>query len=690
MSPSTLSEAVEQATNYEFAHFDGKPTKHSPPRNDWRNNGSITANHGEKKQSSGATNTSKPKNNWKKDAICHNCGVKGHISPEFPSKDQRANKDANHYVSGSFYAILEVQALASRDGNIKKNISIVIDNGSSLNGISEEPACALDLEVHEDTDDMMNVDLGYGQTVQQPRRTAEMILEVPGFAAMRSRFQVMPIPEQKYVLLGMIWLREQNSEIDWGSLTLRLRARSADPPIVLKTPPVRSTRIVANRRRARHHQSREIFHFYRQHGHDARHGHTMLISLKSLAKEMRKGNVEHVFVVNPLDSEKAERFKQQGWEALKYNPTYDVLLKYKDTVFRTELPITIPPIREGIEHEIKLKPGVKLISVSKWRQSPEQRKVVQEWTEDMVNAGIIRPSISLFPAPTFWVKKPVGWRIVHDYRQLNAATFLPAIPMPREEDTFDVMNKSQWFSCMDLLWGYYQVKLRESDIPFTAFSTPDGLFEYLVTHMGLSESHGTFNRLLQRVFSDLRNVMRIYFDDIYVFTRSADIDVHIAALDRVLQRCEEQELYVKLAKYQFCVPEIPCLGDFVGRNGVRIDPDKIKIVQDWPLPKPKTQTESFLGTTVYVSRFCADFAQFAGPLHEAIKGKKSKDTIELTDHQVACFKQLKSRLASPQVLRLPNFTRPFGIRMDASNFAIGGKGYFKRREGRSTLLRTPV
>ena len=84
---------------------------------------------------------------------------------------------------------------------------------------------------------------------------------------------------------------------------------------------------------------------------------------------------------------------------------------------------------------------------------------------------------------------------------------------------------------MDLLRGYYQVKLRESDIPFTAFSTPDGLFEYLVTPMGLSGSPGTFNHLLQKVFCD---TMRIYFDDMYVFTRSTNVADHIKVLDKVL------------------------------------------------------------------------------------------------------------------------------------------------------------
>ncbi|OWZ00868.1 hypothetical protein PHMEG_00027848 [Phytophthora megakarya] len=128
-------------------------------------------------------------------------------------------------------------------------------------------------------------------------------------------------------------------------------------------------------------------------------------------------------------------------------------------------------------------------------------------------------STSAFCAPTLCVKKPVGWRIGHDYRQLNSATISPAIPMPRKEDTFDVMGGRYWFSCMDLLWGYYQVKLRESDMSFTVFSTLDGLFEYRVTPMGLVE---VLARLIC-VFCDLRDVMRIYVDDIYVYTQDQDV-----------------------------------------------------------------------------------------------------------------------------------------------------------------------
>ncbi|KAG3077167.1 hypothetical protein PI124_g20414 [Phytophthora idaei] len=258
----------------------------------------------------------------------------------------------------------------------------------------------------------------------------------------------MPVPEDKDVMLGMKWLRENNPDIDWERLLLRPRARTEEPePFQLVVPNRPPARVIGGRRFKNASQNRKIFHYYKQHGHTGAFGVTKLISSKKFMKELHKRKeIDAVFVVNPHDSENAGRFKQQGWEALVDNPAYDVLLKYRDTVFRTELPNSTPPVRERIEHEIQLQSGTQPISVKQWRQSPEQRKVIQDWTKEMVQAGIIRPSTSAFSAPTFCVKKPVGWRIAHDYRQLFSSTILPAIPMPRKEDTFDAMGGSHWFS----------------------------------------------------------------------------------------------------------------------------------------------------------------------------------------------------------------------------------------------------
>ncbi|DAZ96097.1 TPA: hypothetical protein N0F65_000645, partial [Lagenidium giganteum] len=180
----------------------------------------------------------------------------------------------------------------------------------------------------------------------------------------------------------------------------------------LQRPSQPPCRKISGNRCRRQSAERKILNHYRHFEHQGQFRHTKLILEKKFRKELRgiKGDRKG-FIINPHHSEEAERFKHQGWESLKSNPTYEVLLKYKYIVFRDSLPNSTPPIREGIEHEIHLKPGTPPISVRQWRQSPEQSKEIIAWTKEMVKAG---------------VKKPVGWRMVHDYRQLNNATILPA------------------------------------------------------------------------------------------------------------------------------------------------------------------------------------------------------------------------------------------------------------------------
>lgn len=184
----------------------------------------------------------------------------------------------------------------------------------------------------------------------------------------------------------------------------------------------------------------------------------------------------------------------------------------------------------------------------------------------MVSKRLIRPSISPHAAPTFCVRKPVGWRIVHDYRYLNSNTVRQSIPMTRKEDILDSMSGAFYFSTMDLLSAYYQVRMREEDIKYTAFQAPNGLWEYLVLPMGVCNAPVTMHRLG-------------FYDDIYVFTKTHDINNHPLALRHTLDVLKEHKLYVKLSKCVFCASEIPCLGDFIGRNGVRMDPDKIQTIR---------------------------------------------------------------------------------------------------------------
>ena len=235
---------------------------------------------------------------------------------------------------------------------------------------------------------------------------------------------------------------------------------------------------------------------------------TKFIRSRPLKKLLRsKGNPEKDFLLvltndtitsinNNLDNddepchvgnEKAHRYLETDWESFKDNPAYDLIRKFKDTVFKPELPDGLL-MKRDIEHRVDVKDDNVAMFRQQWRLSPDQKKEIHQWVKSMVSKGLIRPSISPHAAPTFCVRKPVGWRIVHDYRLLNSNTIRQSIPMTRKEDIFDAMSGAQIFSTMDPMSAYYQVRMKEEHIKYTAFQAPNGLYEYLVLPMGLSNA----------------------------------------------------------------------------------------------------------------------------------------------------------------------------------------------------------
>ncbi|POM81917.1 Hypothetical protein PHPALM_56 [Phytophthora palmivora] len=224
---------------------------------------------------------------------------------------------------------------------------------------------------------------------------------------------------------------------------------------------------------------------------------TKYITRKKLQKFMRlpaKDAPEHDFMIlltndtikrigedlnrndepNNVSSEKAKRFLNPDWESFKNNPAYAVLIEYKDNVFKPDLPDGLPMERR-IEHRIDVKDPNVAMYRQRWRLSPEQKAEIDKWVREMIAKGLIRPSISRHAAPTFCVRKPVGWRIVHDYRYLNSNTVRQSVPMTRKEDVFDSMAGAYYFSCKDLMSAYYQVRMKLDHVKYTAFQAPSGL-----------------------------------------------------------------------------------------------------------------------------------------------------------------------------------------------------------------------
>ena len=414
-----------------------------------------------------------------------------------------------------------------------------------------------------------------------------------------------------------------------------------------------------------------------------------VLHYRDFLHELKSGDIEEIAMIVPsrtvevqalteegdtaaeVDGKKA-RFNSQSWEALKDNPSIDVLREYAD-VFPDEVPSTLP-VDRGIRHEIDLEPGTKYCVTRQWPLPKEQVDIIDKHFAKKLKAGMVRESKSPHSAPTFCVKKATGgWRIVHAYNKLNAATIPAQTPIPRRDVVIDSMTGATIFTSIDLTDGYYQLLMRASDIELTAVSTPSGmLWEWLVMPQGLKNAPATFNRLVTHLFRPMRHFAQTYFDDIFVFSKAqdgkSDVEVHNDHLRKVLQRMRENNLYANLRKCVFSAPEIPVLGCFVGKDGVRADPDKIRAVSEWPQPRNLKDLRKWLGLANYLHRFSKNYAELCRPLTTLLK--KDVD-FEWTDTHTQAFEAVKASLLNAPVLALPDADKPFSVVCDASDFAIG-------------------
>ena len=205
-----------------------------------------------------------------------------------------------------------------------------------------------------------------------------------------------------------------------------------------------------------------------------------------------------------------------------------------------------------------------------------------------------------------------------DYRSLNQQTVKSRYPLPRIDDLFDKLQGAKLFSSIDLQSAYYQVRLKPEDVPKTTFTTPLGLFEFRVLCFGLTNAPGTFQNIMNNVLKDvIGKFVIVYLDDIVVFSK--DQAEHYKHLEVVLQLLREHELCANLAKCRFVQPELHFLGHIVGAQGLRVDPKKVSLVQDWPVPKDRTSLQKFWGLANYFRKFIMGWANLISALQTLLK-----------------------------------------------------------------------
>ncbi|KAL5561945.1 hypothetical protein UlMin_031692 [Ulmus minor] len=328
--------------------------------------------------------------------------------------------------------------------------------------------------------------------------------------------------------------------------------------------------------------------------------HTPFVSHMEAFKLLRKGCMGYLASIRNTSIEQNSKLEDIA------------IVKDFPEVFPDDLP-GIPPDRE-IEFEIELLPGTAPISKAPYRMAPTELKELQIQLQELIDKRFIRPSHSPWGAPVLFVKKKDGtMRMCIDYRELNKVTIKNKYPLPRIDDLFDQLKGATVFSKIDLRSGYHQLKIRESDIPKTAFRSRYGHYEFLVMSFGLTNAPAAFMDLMNRVFKEfLDRFVIVFIDDILVYSKSAE--EHEEHLRLILQTLRDHQLFAKFKKCEFWLNQVAFLGHVISKDGVAVDPSKVEAVENWKPPTNASEVRSFLGLAGYYRRFVEGFSRIAMPL----------------------------------------------------------------------------
>ncbi|KAA3484414.1 Retrotransposon protein [Gossypium australe] len=214
-----------------------------------------------------------------------------------------------------------------------------------------------------------------------------------------------------------------------------------------------------------------------------------------------------------------------------------IVCEYSD-VFPEELP-GLPPVRE-VEFGIELAPGTAPISIAPYRMAPTELKELKAQLQELTDKGFARPSYSHRGAPVLFVKKKDAYKV----------TVKNKYPLPRIDDLFDQLKGATVFSKIDLRTGYYKLRVKDSDVPKTAFWTRYGHYKFLVMPFGLTNASAVFMDLMNRIFRPyLDKFVRVFIDDILIY--SHDENKHAEHLRTILHIYEIISCMPSLAKVSF-------------------------------------------------------------------------------------------------------------------------------------------
>ncbi|KAG1032135.1 hypothetical protein G6F25_011541 [Rhizopus arrhizus] len=303
-----------------------------------------------------------------------------------------------------------------------------------------------------------------------------------------------------------------------------------------------------------------------------------------------------------------------------------------------------------------------------FRRSPAENEAIRKEVEVMLKKGVIVPSSSEWCSPVVLIKKPDGsFRFCVDYRNLNKVTVKDKFPLPLISDLLEQLQGYSIFSICDLKSGFWQLPLNKDDgsAKKTAFQANGSLYEWVSMPYGCVNGPASFSRLMTIVLRGLERTI-FFCDDVCIFSKN--LDQHKQDVARFLDRLAEYNLCINPKKCQWFSKEVKFLGFLVSGEGIRSNPEKVKVVKDWKAPANKKGLLRFLGFAVFYHKFIDSLSSKAKPLYALLK--KDVD-YSWTQAAQQAFEQIKQDLVSLPTLAYPNPQLPYDLHCDASDVGLG-------------------
>ena len=544
---------------------------------------------------------------------CFGCGEVGHIRRNCPKGNEPANAQARVYLLGDGNGPDVVTGTFLLNHH---NARVLFDSGADKSFISDTFAPLLNVTPSK-LNTTYEVEMADGNLIDTNTimKDCTLTLSEKPFA-----IDLMPVQLGSFdAIVGMDWLSHHRARIHCDEKAVHI--------------PLKDETLIVQGDKSK-----------------PRYG---IISCMRVIKYMKEGC--QVFMAQVTESKSSER-------QLDDVP----IVRDFPEVFPEELP-GIPPVRQ-VEFQIELVPGAAPVAKAPYRLAPSEMEELSEQLKELSDKGFIRPSSSPWGAPILFVKKKDGsFRMCIDYRELNKLTVKNRYPLPRIDDLFDQLQGSSVYSKIDLRSGYHQLRVREEDIPKTAFRTRYGHYEFQVMPFGLTNAPAVFMDLMNRVCKPyLDKFVIVFIDDILIYSHNEE--EHAGHLRIILELLKKEELYAKFSKCDFWIHTVQFLGHIIDSQGIHVDPAKIEAVKGWSSPTNPTEIRQFLGLAGYYRRFIEGFSKIAKPLTKLTQ-KNEKYIWE--EKEEAAFQLLKQKLCEAPILALPEGNEDFIVYCDASYHGLG-------------------